>query len=71
MKKKLQNNWYWIIVFGVLLLELITFIIAGKHGTYIGVHDNLDIHITDYKLLRDNHAFFSQGKEAERPEDFR
>ncbi|MBR4671295.1 MAG: hypothetical protein IKO84_11930 [Butyrivibrio sp.] len=62
MKDHIKKNIHFIIVILVLLIELITFICAGKMGTYIGVHDNLDIHITDYKLLRDNHAFFSHGQ---------
>ncbi|MBO4456607.1 MAG: hypothetical protein J5802_02720 [Butyrivibrio sp.] len=62
MKKSFSRNWYWAIIGGILLIQLITVIIAGESHTYIGVHDNLDIHITDYKLLKDNNAFFSHGK---------
>ena len=62
MKQRFLRNWYFLLVIGVLLLQLIVFFIAGEAHTFIGVHDNLDIHITDYKLLKDNNAFFSQGK---------
>lgn len=62
MKNYIKKNWYFIIIAAITLTELITFIFMGKAGTYVGIHDNLDIHITDYKLLRDNHAFFSHGK---------
>ena len=62
MKKALLKNWYFVVVTGILLIQLATFLIAGENHTYIGVHDNLDIHITDYKLLKDNNAFFAQGK---------
>ncbi|SFU52710.1 DUF6044 family protein [Butyrivibrio sp. INlla21] len=62
MRDYFKKNWHFIIVFGIIIAELITFLCAGEMGTYIGVHDNLDIHITDYKLLRDNHAFFSHGQ---------
>ncbi len=63
--KRIQNqiykNWYWYFSFGVLLVELVVFLLAGEKNTYIGIHDNLDIHIADYELLRANSAFFSQN----------
>ncbi len=59
MKKKILTNWYWIIVTGILILEAAVFLIAGQ-DSYIGIHDNLDIHITDYRILKLNQAFFSQ-----------
>ena len=62
MKKKISKNWYWAIIGGILLIQLVTFFFAGESHTYIGVHDNLDIHITDYKILKDNNSFFSHGK---------
>ena len=62
MKQKVFRNWYFLIVLGIVFLQLAVFLIAGESHTFIGVHDNLDIHITDYKLLKDNNAFFSQGK---------
>ncbi|SFU64947.1 DUF6044 family protein [Butyrivibrio sp. M55] len=62
MKQKVFKNWYFLVVLGIVVLQLAVFLIAGKSHTFIGVHDNLDIHITDYKLLKDNNAFFSQGK---------
>ena len=62
MKQKVFRNWYFLVVLGIVVLQLAVFLIAGESHTFIGVHDNLDIHITDYKLLKDNNAFFSQGK---------
>lgn len=58
MKQKLITNWYWIIIIGILFTEAAVFLVAGENS-YIGIHDNLDIHITDYQLLKLNHAFFS------------
>ena len=60
-KRFIKEKWYWILTAIVLLGELAVFLIAGEQHTYIGVHDNLDIHIADYKLLKDNHAFFKQA----------
>ncbi len=59
-KAFIKRRWYWILTVLILLLELFVFLVAGEQHTYIGIHDNLDIHIADYKLLRDNHAFFAQ-----------
>jgi len=62
MKKRIVQNRYIILVSLIMIIQLATFLMAGKSHTYIGVHDNLDIHITDYKLLKDNNAFFSHGQ---------
>ena len=59
--KKIKSHWYWGIVILITTIELITFVIAGKNHTYIGVHDNLDIHIADYQILKLNNAFFSHN----------
>ena len=59
--KKVKANWYWGIVILITAIELITFVIAGKNHTYIGVHDNLDIHIADYQILKLNNALFSHN----------
>ncbi len=61
MKKRLAIKWYFALVAVILAIELLTFALAGEAHTYVGVHDNLDIHITDYQLLRSNHAFFSHN----------
>lgn len=61
-KKILGIVWYWWIVLLILMGELAVFLYFGK-DSYIGIHDNLDIHIADYQILRLNHAFFSHGKQ--------
>ncbi len=60
VKAIVKKKWYWILTVLIIIGELGIFLIAGEQHTYIGIHDNLDIHITDYKLLKDNHAFFVQ-----------
>lgn len=60
-KKILGIVWYWWIVLLILMGELAVFLYFGK-DSYIGIHDNLDIHIADYQILRLNNAFFSHGK---------
>lgn len=61
-KKILGIAWYWWIVLLLLIGELSVFLFFGE-DSYIGIHDNLDIHIADYQILRLNNAFFSHGKE--------
>ncbi|MCM1049026.1 MAG: DUF6044 family protein [Clostridiales bacterium] len=62
MKNKFWANWHWYLVFAIIAFEALIFIIAGE-DIYIGIHDNLDIHITDYQILKLNHAFWSHNKE--------
>lgn len=52
--------WYWWIVLLILFTELCVFVLFGE-DSYLAIHDNLDIHITDYEILRQNNAFFSHG----------
>lgn len=52
--------WYWWIVLLILFAELCVFVFFGE-DSYLAIHDNLDIHITDYEILRQNNAFFSHG----------
>ena len=59
--KKVKDNWFWGIFLVITIIELLCFILAGSKNTYIGVHDNLDIHIADYQILRLNNAFFSHN----------
>lgn len=61
-KKIMGIVWYWWIVLLLLFGELAVFLFFGG-DSYIGIHDNLDIHIADYQVLRLNHAFFSHGQE--------
>ena len=61
-KKIAGIYWYWWIVALIFVGELIIFLFFGT-DSYIGIHDNLDIHITDYEILKQNNAFFSWKKE--------
>ena len=61
-KRSYKIPWYFGIVIVITILELATFLIAGPDHTYIGIHDNLDIHIADYQIMRLNNAFFSHDQ---------
>lgn len=53
--------WYWWIVLLVLAAQAAVFAFFGQ-DSYIGIHDNLDIHIADYQIMKLNDAFFAHGK---------
>lgn len=59
MKQKIHSYWYWFLVLSILLVQALVFLFFGE-DSYIAIHDNLDIHITDYQLLKSQNAFFSQ-----------
>ncbi len=56
--KKLKTNFSFIIV--TIYILLVIYMAVSKGGNlYIPVHDYLDSHIAHYKVLHDNHQFFS------------
>lgn len=61
MNKLKKLSWYWYIVIGILFIEILVFSFFGENS-YLGIHDNLDIHIADYQVLKLNNAFFSYEK---------
>lgn len=60
MKAFLMAKWHWVLVFGVFVFEFLILAYFNENS-YIGIHDNLDIHIVDYQILKNNHAFFAHG----------
>ena len=58
--KTIQKSWHWIIVSAIFIIEAaVLFFFRDK--IYVGICDNLDLFITQLKVLRDQHAFFAQG----------
>lgn len=51
MKTKLKDNWYWIIIGGFILFAIAVFAILGEDSV-IAVHDNLDLFIPQYEMMR-------------------
>ncbi|MCR4788087.1 MAG: DUF6044 family protein [Lachnospiraceae bacterium] len=58
--KKIKNNLYWLIVIGFVIFAALVFIICGE-GSVISVHDNLDLFIPQYKMMKDAGTFFTHG----------
>ena len=60
MIKKLLSNWYLVIVFGFLIFAGLVFIICGE-DSIIAVHDNLDLFIPHFRMMKLNDAWFKHG----------
>ncbi len=61
--KKLIKNWYLIIAAGFLLFAALVFLGAGE-SSIISVHDNLDLFIAQFQMLKNTNSFFAHGVEA-------
>lgn len=61
--KKLVSRWYLIITAGFLLFAGLVFFICGE-SSVIAVHDNLDLFIPQFQMMKDTGTFFSHGKDV-------
>lgn len=57
IKNTIRAYWHWILVGGILGCETFILLLC-KENIYVGICDNLDLFITQLKMLRDNEAFF-------------
>lgn len=55
---KYKFTWYHILIAAVITGEALLFLILGENS-YIAVHDNLDLFVAHFKMLRDGRAFFA------------
>ena len=55
-KEVLGLRWFWWIVILILAAEASVFFFFGENS-YLGIHDNLDIHIVDYQIMKGNTVF--------------
>ena len=53
----IKKYWHFILAGGILLFEAVVLLLFRKN-IYVGICDNLDLFITQLKMLRDNGAFF-------------
>lgn len=57
----IRKYWHWILIGGIFFGEaLILLVLRGN--IYVGICDNLDLFITQMKMLRDNNAFFAHNQ---------
>lgn len=61
--KKLISRWYLVITAGFLLFAGLVFFICGEKSV-IAVHDNLDLFIPQFQMMKDTGTFFSHGKDV-------
>ncbi len=58
--KRLVSRWYLFIVFGFILFAGLVFIVCGEDST-IAVHDNLDLFIPQYQMMKNTGTFWRHG----------
>lgn len=58
--KKLISKWYLFIVAGFFLFAALVFALSGE-GSIIAVHDNLDLFIPQFQMMKDTKTFFRHG----------
>ncbi|MDE6846018.1 MAG: hypothetical protein K2J99_09655, partial [Lachnospiraceae bacterium] len=57
----LKKYWHLFLAGGIFVVESFIFLIL-RDNIYVGICDNLDLFITQLKMLRDNNAFFAHGQ---------
>lgn len=62
MKLTIRHSirWYYILIVFFLLCEALFFFLLGEN-IYVSMHDNLDLHIADYHILKETGTFFSHN----------
>ncbi|MCM1127077.1 MAG: DUF6044 family protein [Lachnospiraceae bacterium] len=60
IQKRFTLPWYYFLVLLFLVCETILFCLLGEN-IYVSMHDNLELHITDYHILSSTGTFFSHN----------
>lgn len=61
--KKLAEKWYIIAAGGFILFAALVFCIFGE-SSIISVHDNLDLFIAQFQMLKNTDSFFAHGADV-------
>lgn len=61
--KKLRSYWYLVVILGFMLAAALVYLIFGE-GSVIAVHDNLDLFIPQFQMMKNEHSFWSHGSYA-------
>ena len=56
----MKKNWYLFFVGGLLLLQAVVFLIF-RENSYLAVHDNLDLFVTQLKMMKNTDSFFAHN----------
>lgn len=57
----IKKYWHLLLATGIFIVEALVFFML-RENIYVGILDNLDLFITQLKMLRDNDAFFAHGQ---------
>lgn len=57
---KYKFTWYQLLITAIILGETLIFLILGENS-YIAVHDNLDLFVTHFEMLKDGNSFFAHN----------
>lgn len=60
MKKKIFDSWYVILIVLFLLSVAMVYVFFGE-SSYIAVHDNLDLFVAQFQMLKNTDSFFAHG----------
>ena len=60
MKKKIFDSWY-VILIGLFLLSVAMVYVFFGESSYIAVHDNLDLFVAQFQMLKNTDSFFAHG----------
>lgn len=60
MKQKIDKYWYYVLIGGIVLAQIVVFAFFGENS-YIAVHDNLDLFVTELQMMKNTGTFFSHN----------
>lgn len=63
MKDKVLRNWYWYVVAAFLLFVVFVYGLFGE-DSYIAVHDNLDLFVAQFQMMKNTDTFVGLHKEV-------
>lgn len=58
----IRKYWHWLLAAGIFAFEAVVLLLLRKN-IYVGICDNLDLFITQLKMLHDNGIFFARHSE--------
>lgn len=61
--KKLISRWYLVLIVCFLLFAGLVFMICGENSI-IAVHDNLDLFIPQFRMMKSTRTFWTHGVDA-------
>lgn len=58
--KKMISNWYWILI-GLFFISVAVVYGCFGESSYIAVHDNLDLFVAQFQMMKNTDSFFAHG----------